>query len=227
MVGAVLLAAWLGVLTSISPCPLAANIAALSFVTRDLGRTRNTLAAGILYAGGRTATYVILAVLIVKSLVAIPQLSLFLQTTVSKFLGPLFILTGMVLLGLLSAPSFDKFQIGQQTASSLKTNGLAGAFSLGAVLALAFCPVSAALYFGSLIPLSVAHVSSLILPGVYGLGTAVPVLFFAVIVALGTQYVARAFSIVSMLQAWGNRITGGLFLLLGVYLSLTHVFGVL
>ena len=104
---------------------------------------------------------------------------------------------------------------------------MAGAFALGVLLALAFCPVSAALYFGSLIPLSIKHVSSLVLPGVYGIGTALPVLFFAVAVTLGTQSAARAFKVVSALDVWGNRITGAVFILLGIYLSLVDVFGVL
>lgn len=227
MFAAVLLAGWLGVLTSISPCPLASNIAALSFVTKELGQTRRALAAGALYAAGRTVTYAILALFIVKSLVTIPHLSLFLQTTVSKLLGPLFVLIGMVLLGLLSLPYWGTAGISQQTASTLKAKGLAGAFALGAVLALAFCPVSAALFFGSLIPLCLTNVSSITIPAVYGVGTALPVLVFAVVVALSTHSVAKAFKAVSAIEVWGHRITGGLFILLGIYLSLTHVFGVL
>jgi cytochrome c-type biogenesis protein len=227
MLMAMLLAVWLGILTSISPCPLASNIAALSFVTKELGKTRRALLVGGLYAFGRSVAYVLIAFVIVESLVAVPQLSLFLQTTVAKLLGPLLIVIGMFLLGLLSLPFKGLNPISQQTASGLQGKGLVGAFILGAVLALAFCPVSAALYFGSLIPLSVKHVSPFLLPAVYGIGTALPVLFFAVVVTLGTHSLARAFKAVTAIEVWGNRITGGLFILLGIYLSLVHVFEVL
>ena len=226
MFAALLLAGWLGILTSISPCPLTSNIAALSFITKELGQPRRALAAGMLYTAGRSATYILLAFTIVQSMATIPHLSIFLQTTVSKLLGPLFILIGMVLLGLLPVPFFGGSPLGQAAATRLQAKGLLGSFVLGAILALAFCPVSAALYFGSLIPLSVQHLSSLLLPTVYGIGTALPVLAFGVAVTLGTQPMVKAFHAASVVQVWGNRITGTVFVLIGLYLSLSHVFGV-
>ena len=227
MVSALLLALWLGILTSISPCPLASNIAALSFITRELGHTRRAIAVGVFYAAGRSITYVLIALIIVEASASVPHLSLLLQTTVTQLLGPLFVLIGLFILGLVRLPFSGTNAPTQQTAGRLKAKGFAGAFTLGVLLALAFCPVSAALYFGSLIPLSIKLVSPLLLPGLYGIGTALPVLFFAVAVTLGTQFAAKAFRLVSALEVWGNRITGVLFIVLGVYFSLVHVFGVL
>jgi len=221
-----LLAAWLGILTSISPCPLASNIAALSYVAKQSG-ARGAAAAGVLYALGRSLSYALLALLVVKALISTPRVSLFLQGVVTELLGPLFVLIGMLLLGLLSLP-FGGFDLGgRKAAKKLEGKGLAGALALGMLLALAFCPVSAAIYFGSLVPLSVQHNSAVLLPALYGLGTALPVLVFAVIIAFSTGSIARAFKLASAVERWGTRTTGVLFIVLGIYLSLVHVFEVL
>ena len=105
--------------------------------------------------------------------------------------------------------------------------GLWGALPLGVVFALTFCPVSAALFFGSLIPLAVQAQSSLVLPGLYGVGTAVPVLVFAVLIALGAKSVGRAFNALTKVEIWARRVTGIVFLMIGIYYALKFDFGVL
>ncbi|MEX1223439.1 MAG: aromatic aminobenezylarsenical efflux permease ArsG family transporter, partial [Pirellulales bacterium] len=173
---------WLGLLTSISPCPLATNIAAISYIGHRAGDTRHVFLSGLLYTLGRTIGYVALAGLIVAATLSLPQLSRILQSSMHMVLGPLLILVGMILLGLLS------FELGGRGISDgfrrrAESLGVWGALLLGLAFALSFCPTSAALYFGSLIPLSVQAGSSFLLPGVYGLGTAVPVLAFAFVIA--------------------------------------------
>ena len=223
---AVASALWLGILTSISPCPLATNIAAISFIGRQVGSPRRVFLSGFLYALGRTLAYLALGVLLVTSVLSVPELSMFLQRYMNKLLGPLLIVVAMFLLELVSF-SLPGSGVSQSMQKRLDALGLWGALPLGMLFALTFCPVSAALYFGSLIPLSVKAQSSVLLPGIYGVGTALPALVFAVLVAVSARSVGKAFNALTKVERWARRITGVLFLSIGVYYSLKFVFGVL
>ena len=179
-------AVWLGLLTSISPCPLATNIAAISYIGRRVGSPRQVVLTGVLYTLGRTLAYVVLGALLVASVLSVPQLSMFLQKYMNKLLGPLLILVAMFLLDLIQLRASGA-GMSEGMRKRVDALGLWGALPLGVVFALTFCPVSAALFFGSLIPLAVQARSSLVLPGLYGVGTAVPALAFAVLIAAGSQ----------------------------------------
>lgn len=218
-------ALWLGVLTSISPCPLATNLAAISYVSRDVGSPGKVLLAGLLYTLGRVLVYTALAALLVASVLSTPGVAQWLQANLNKFLGPLLILVGMVLLGLLSLGGRGA-GISDGLRARVDRLGLLGAALLGVVFALSFCPVSAALYFGSLLPLAVRAESTLAVPAVYGLGTALPVVVFAVLLTLGTARVGAAFNRLSQAEWWVRQGTGAAILLIGVYLTLHHVWRV-
>jgi len=218
-------ALWLGILTSISPCPLASNIAAISFVGRSVGSPRRVLIAGLLYSLGRALTYVLVGVLVVSSVLSLPSVSFFLQQRMNQVLGPLLILIGVGIMGWvrLPVPSWSWSQtLQQRTARS----GLAGAGLLGVLFALSFCPVSAGLFFGALIPLAVNAHSRVVVPAIYGLGTGIPVIVFAVLLVLGAQGIGRAFSALTKIERAARPITGGVFILAGLYLTVTHVFNV-
>jgi cytochrome c biogenesis protein CcdA len=218
------LAFWLGILTSISPCPLASNIAAVSFIGKDLSSNWKALLSGTGYAFGRTLTYVGLSVVLIGGLLAVPEVSNWLQKYMNLLLGPVLILVGMFLLELLSI-SLPSVERGVNFAQKTKRYGILGAVALGAVFALSFCPVSAALFFGSLIPLAVNHQSVLVLPVLYGIGTALPVIAFGVIIALGVKNLGVAFKRVTQVEVWFRRITGVVFILVGVWYSATYIFG--
>ncbi len=226
LVVASLSAFWLGVLTSISPCPLATNIAAISYVGRRLENPRQVFLGGLLYTVGRAATYGALGALLVASLLKAPSLSHLLQQYLNQILGPLLILIGMFLLELLSLPTVGG-SFAARFQERLGRRGLLGAFLLGALFALSFCPISAALFFGSLVPLAVANQSGVLLPSLYGVGSGLPVLAMALVVALGARSVGVAFNRLAAFEKWARRITGGVFLLVGVYLALVYDFGVL
>ena len=216
-------ALWLGILTSISPCPLATNIAAISYIGRQLANRRSVLWAGLLYSLGRTVVYVLLAALVISGLLAIPALSNFLQQYMHQLLGPLLILSGMFVLGLLSFGTGARgasAQLGERAAG----HGLWGAFLMGVVFALAFCPTSAALYFGALIPLSIEHGSRTAAPLLYGVGTALPVVVFAFIIAFSAASLGRAFNTLKAVEVWARNITGVLFILTGIWFVLRYVF---
>ncbi|OIP65708.1 MAG: cytochrome C biogenesis protein [Nitrospirae bacterium CG2_30_53_67] len=219
-------ALWLGVLTSLSPCPLATNIAAVSYVGKQIGRPRRVLAAGVVYSLGRALTYMVLGLLLVSSLLSAPILSHWLQKYMNKLLGPILILVGMALLELIQL-NVGGAGMALKMQKRIDTSGLWGAGLLGAVFALSFCPVSAALFFGSLIPLSIKYGSGMILPGLYGMGTGLPVLVFAILIAQGARSVSRIFDRITRIEVWARRITGVIFIGVGIYYSLSYIFVVL
>ena len=219
-------AAWLGILTSISPCPLATNIAAISFIGRRIDNPRAAVAAGLLYTLGRTLAYVVLAALLISSLLSAPVVSHLLQKHMNKVLGPILILVGMLLLGLIQFNTKGS-GLGEKVGQRVEAWGMWGGLPLGVVFALSFCPGSAALFFGSLIPLAVKCESTLVLPTLYGAGTALPVLVFAVLIVVGTRAVGQAFNRITQFELWARRITGGLFIGIGVYFCLAFIFRVL
>lgn len=216
---------WLGVLTSVSPCPLATNVAAVSFIGRRLENPRRVLLSGLLYTVGRMLTYVVLGVLLVSSVLNAPAVALFLQKYMNQVLGPLLILVGMLLLGLLSFGGFGG-GLAQRVQHRADRWGLAGSLLLGVVFALSFCPVSAALFFGSLIPVAIKADSGVLLPSLYGVGTGLPVFAFALLIALGFRSLAGVFNRVKAVEVWARRITGGAFIAIGIYYTLVYVFRV-
>jgi len=216
-------AAWLGILTSISPCPLASNIAAVSFVGRNVGSPRRAVVAGITYALGRAVTYALVAALVVSSVMSIPGVSFFLQHRMNQVLGPLLILVGISLLGWLRLPFPSRTLM--PAASERHGASVLGAGLLGVIFALSFCPVSAGLFFGALIPLAINTHSRVLLPSVYGIGTGLPVVFFALLIAAGAHWVGRAFDVLASIEHAARRVTGAIFVLCGIYLTATHVFG--
>jgi cytochrome c biogenesis protein CcdA len=219
-------AAWLGILTSISPCPLATNIAAISFIGRRIDSPRAAVATGLLYTLGRTLVYVVLGTLLVSSLLSAPVVSHVLQKYMNKILGPILILVGMLLVGLIQFNTKGS-QLGERVGKRVETWGMWGGLALGVVFALSFCPGSAALFFGSLVPLAVKYESRLLLPTVYGAGTALPVLVFAILIVLSTRAVGQAFNRITQFEWWARRITGALFIGIGIYFCLAFVFRVL
>ena len=215
---------WLGLMTSISPCPLAANIAAMSYVSREVGSRRRTLLAGLLYTLGRTLSYALLAAVLIAGLLSVPQVAVFLQRYMNRVLGPLLIVVGLALIELVSLPSFGG-GLSARFAERVKKAGLLGTLLFGAVLALAFCPLSAALFFGTLVPLALEQRSPLWLPAVYGIGTGLPVVVFAILLVAGIQWVGTAFNRISVFERWARRATAIVVIAVGVYYTVRFTLG--
>ncbi len=216
---------WLGILTSISPCPLATNIAAISFVGRRVGSPAKVFLAGLLYTAGRTLTYLVLGVLLVSSLLSAPYLSHVLQKYMNKALGPILILVGMVLVEFIQI-NFSGAGVSEKMQKRVEALGMWGALLLGVVFALSFCPLSAALFFGSLLPVALRCESGIILPSTYGVATGLPVLVFAVLIALGAKRVGETYNKLVPFEKWARCITGGIFILVGIYYCLSYIFRV-
>lgn len=215
---AIAISFYLGLLCAISPCPLATNIAAVGFVSRG-ATPRRTFLGGLLYALGRAIVYVMIAALLYKGVAAVPELSHFFLKYLNRVLGPLMIVVGAVMVGVITLPSIGNRHFAAQ-AKRLSKSGLMGALMLGGVFALAFCPTSAALFFGSLIPMSIERESAFLLPLVFGIGTSLPVVIFALLIALGVNWIGSLFNHLSIAERYLRLITGILFLAIGIVLSI-------
>jgi cytochrome c biogenesis protein CcdA len=219
-------ALWFGILTSISPCPLATNIAATTYIGRQIRTRFGTLVAGAAYTGGRATAYILICAIIVAGLFSIPGLSMFLQEYMNKLLGPLLIATGLLILNIfpLRLPV-----IGNTDAPFIKRlskGGIMGAVFLGFIFALSFCPVSAALFFGSVLPLSLKYKSGVWLPLWYGIGTALPVIGFAFLLAYSARFAAGFIKGVTLVEQYLRRLTAAIFMVIGIYFSITYLMGI-
>ena len=218
-------ALWLGILTSISPCPLATNIVAISFIGRDLSSHVRIFLSGMFYTLGRVAAYISIGALLSVGLSSVPDVANFLQTYMNAILGPMLFLTGILLFGFIS------FNLPGLRAERLQKlagrGGAAGPFLLGFIFALALCPVSAALFFGGLIPLALATHSPVLFPSLYGMGTGLPVMICAILIALGVQAIGRFFTGVTHFEKWARYATGAVFVVVGGYYAWVYTFNVI
>jgi len=218
---AVVTAVWLGILTSISPCPLATNLVAISFISRNVATPGRVFWTGMLYTLGRTLTYSALGALLVGSVLSIPQVSMALQYWMNRLLGPILIVVGMFLLDLLRF-NFMASLVTNSLQDRAQSWGTWGAGLLGMIFALSFCPVSAAIFFGSLIPLSLKADSPVALPALYGIGTGLPVALFAVGLAAGVQSLSVTLNRLGEIERWARRATGAVFIAVGLYYTFDH-----
>jgi len=213
---------WLGILTSISPCPLATNIAATTYLGRRIVSPFGIVLAAAAYTLGRALVYVIIAVAVIAGLLSISGVSMFLQAHMNKILGPVLLMTGLIILEWvpmrLPSAGFDPDRL-----KRLGDSGLPGAVAMGCLFALAFCPVSAALFFGGVIPLAIELRSPFSLPLLYAVGTAAPVIAFAAIIAYSTRLAGLFFNRLSVFERWLRRLTGLVFVLIGLYFCLKYI----
>lgn len=217
-------ALWLGILTSISPCPLTTNIAAISYVGRRVEKTGRVLFAGLLYTLGRSLAYLAVGILVTKGLLSIPGVSNFLQKYISLFIGPIIFLAGVLLLDIIKF-GFSGKGMDNTLQARIDKMGVWGAGLLGFLFALAFCPTSAGLFFGGLIPLAVKSNSAILFPILYGVGTALPVMVFALLLAFGAHLVGTVFNKLTIIEIWVRRITAVIMILAGIVLILKNNFG--
>lgn len=215
-------ALWLGFLTSISPCPLATNIAAISYLSKNSGPTARIWITGLSYTIGRMLAYLLIAILVVQSVLSIPTLSFFLQQQINKIIGPVLLITGILLLDIIPI-TWGRGGINHAMSQKIADSGWWGTLALGFLFAMAFCPVSAALFFGSLIPLAIKNQSSFTLPLIYGLGTALPVIACSIVLSISVQLLSKLFHQLSQIEKWIRRLTAIILIGIGLYFCLTYL----
>ncbi len=213
----VLSALLLGLVTAISPCPMATNIAAIAYVNRQVSSRKNAAISGSLYTLGRMFSYSLLGILIILAGLEIPGVATFLQDFGERVLGPLLIVTGVIMLVI------DRFSFGRGNGrlsaigDRLAGRGKLGAFLLGMLFALAFCPYSAIIFFGVLIPLAMNSAAGITLPAVYAIGTGLPVLVFGILLSAGIAGVAGWLNAVSRAEKVIRIIVSLIFIGVGIY----------
>ncbi|MFH1362982.1 MAG: aromatic aminobenezylarsenical efflux permease ArsG family transporter [Candidatus Omnitrophota bacterium] len=217
-------ALWLGILTSISPCPLATNIAAISFLSKKINHPRLVLQSSIAYTIGRMLAYAVLGVVIITSIVSVPVTANFLQKYMNKLLGPILLVVGLFLLDLIKI-NIPSFSVSKENQATLAESGVKGSFALGVVFALSFCPIAAALFFGSLIPLALKSSYGIALPFFYGVGTGIPVVVFAVGIAMGVTSFSKWSHKTMIFELYTRKITGIAFILIGIYFIWHYIVG--
>jgi len=205
----------LGLMTAISPCPLATNISAIGFISRDIENHKRVFINGLVYTLGRAISYTTLAVILFFGASKM-NISMLFQGWGEKLLGPLLILIGLFMLDIIKIkfPSFSGLteKIGEKGKGSYWSTLL-----LGMLFALAFCPYSGVLYFAILIPMTVASASSLYLPIVFAIATGLPVIIFAWLLAFAVGNVGKLYNHIKTFELWFRRVVAVLFILVGIY----------
>lgn len=212
----------LGLITAMSPCPLATNIAAIGFIGRDIENRKRVFFNGILYTLGRVVAYTLLGIILI---VIIKGGSSFfgLQKFIGKYgemiIGPALLLIGILMLfsNKLRLPSFVLKSDGENVAK----RGSWGAFLLGILFSLTFCPSSGIFYFGMLIPFSASVTMGYLLPIIFAIATALPVLVVAWILAFSAEQIGKVYGQIQKIQKYLNIIISLLFMLIGIYYCIT------
>ena len=208
----------LGLLTAISPCPLATNTTAISFISKDICNRNKIFLGGLLYTLGRVVAYTVLGIILISILKE--GSSMFsLQKGISKYgeilIAPVLIFVGVFMLfgDRLNLPKFGF----SGTGKAEKLKGNLGSLLLGVLFALAFCPTSGLFYFGMLIPMSAAEPGGYLLPIVYAVATGLPVILVAWILAYSVAGIGKFYNRIQVFQKWFNRVVAVLFIAVGIY----------
>lgn len=212
-----LLAAFaLGLLTAVSPCPLATNITATAYIAKTINSKSKVVLSGLLYTFGRVFSYTAIGTLIYFGASKFQVAKLF-QGNGEKFIGPIMILIGLIMLDVIKLKFLSNGNLTEKFSEKFKDKGLLGSFLLGALFALAFCPYSGALFFGMLIPLTLSAKAGLALPVVFSLGTGLPVLIFAFIIAFSIEKLGKYFKAIQKVEKVMRIVAGLTFLITGLY----------
>lgn len=205
----------LGLMTAISPCPLATNVTAIGFISKDMENQKRVFINGLIYTLGRSISYTAIGLLFFFSASQF-QFEGAIQEWGEKLIGPILIIIGLLMLGVINIkiPGLGSITDKMQDQSG---KGFWGVLLLGIVFALAFCPYSGVLYFGMLIPMTVSSVTGLYLPIIFALGTGIPVIIFAWLIAFSVGSIGSMYNRLKNFEIWFRRVVAVLFIGVGIY----------
>jgi sulfite exporter TauE/SafE len=212
----------LGLMTAISPCPLATNITAIGFISKDIESQRKVFINGLVYTLGRAISYTAIGLLFFFGASQF-EFAGFFQEWGEKILGPLLIIIGLFMLGVfnLNIPGIGSLTEKMENKSN---SGFWGVLLLGIVFALAFCPYSGVLYFGMLMPMTISSASGLYLPLFFAIATGIPVIIFAWLIAFSVGSIGNVYNKLKTFELWFRRVVAVLFIGVGVYYIITMFF---
>ena len=206
----------LGLMTAISPCPLATNITATAYISKNITSKKKVFLSGLLYSFGRAFSYTSIGLLLFFGASKF-HIALFFNQNGEKFLGPLLIVLGLIMLNVIKFNFLQKSNFTERLSNKFKDKGLLGSFLIGVVFALAFCPYSGALFFGMLIPISISSANGLYLPVIFAFGTGLPVVIFTYLLAFTAGKVGLFYNRITKIEKVMRTIAGYVFVITGLY----------
>jgi cytochrome c biogenesis protein CcdA len=206
----------LGLMTAISPCPLATNITATAYISKNIASKKKVFLSGILYSLGRAFTYTSIGLILFFGASKF-HIARFFSQNGEKYLGPLLIIIGLIMLNIIRPNFFHKMNFTDKLSEKFQDKGLLGSFLIGAIFALAFCPYSGALYFGMLIPMTISSIDGLYLPVIFAIGTGLPVLLFTYLLAFTANSIGSFYAKITTIEKAMRTIAGVVFIITGIY----------
>ena len=207
----------LGLMTAISPCPLATNITATAFISKNISSKRKVFLSGLLYSLGRGFSYTAIGLILYFGASKF-HIARFFNQNGEKYLGPLLIIIGLIMLNIIKLNFLGKSNSQEKLSEKFKDKGLLGSFLIGVVFALAFCPYSGALFFGVLIPMTIiASADGLYLPIVFAFGTGLPVILFTYLLAFTAGKIGVFYNKITKIEKVMRTVAGVVFILTGLY----------
>ncbi|WP_396603320.1 aromatic aminobenezylarsenical efflux permease ArsG family transporter [Algibacter sp. R77976] len=206
----------LGLMTAISPCPLATNITATAYISKNISSKRNVFLSGLLYSLGRGFSYTAIGLILYFGASKF-HIARFFNQNGEKYLGPLLIIIGLIMLNIIKLNFLGKSGFQERLSEKFKDKGLLGAFLIGVVFALAFCPYSGALFFGILIPMTITSGDGLYLPIIFAFGTGLPVILFTYLLAFTAEKVGVFYKSITKIEKLMRTVAGVVFIITGLY----------
>lgn len=206
----------LGLMTAISPCPLATNITATAFISKNISSKRKVFLSGLLYSLGRGFSYTAIALILYFGASKF-HIARFFNQNGEKYLGPFLILIGLIMLHVIKLNFLGKSNFQEKLSEKFNNKGLLGSFLIGLVFALAFCPYSGALFFGMLIPMTIVSADGLFLPIVFAFGTGLPVILFSYLLAFAAGNIGMFYNRISKIEKIMRTVAGVVFIITGFY----------
>lgn len=206
----------LGLMTAISPCPLATNITATAYISKNIASKRKVFLNGLLYSLGRAFSYTTIGVILFLGANKF-HIARFFNQNGEKYLGPLLIIIGLIMLNVIKLNFLGKINFQEKLSERFKDKGLLGSFLIGIVFALAFCPYSGALFFGMLIPMTISSADGLYLPFVFAIGTGLPVILFTYLLAFTAGKVGVFYNRITKIEKVMRLVAGVVFIITGLY----------
>ena len=218
----ILTAFLLGLMTAISPCPLATNITATAYLSKDIGNKRRVLFNGVFYTLGRMFTYTALGMIFYFGASQF-RIAKLLQGVGGMWLGIALVVIGVLMLDVIRLGGISTGKLAEKLGNKKGKKTYLDAFLLGLLFALAFCPYSGVLYFGGLIPMTIASPSGLLLPPVFAIATGLPVIIIAWLLAYSVGNVGKFYNKMNVFQKWFKRIIAAVFIVVGAYYIIINI----
>lgn len=212
----------LGLMTALSPCPLATNITATAYLSKDISEKRRVLFNGIFYTLGRTFSYTALGLIFYFGASKF-QVAKLLQNVGGIYLGIGLVLIGILMLDIIKINIPGLGKISQKVSQKNMKKSYLNAFLLGVLFALAFCPYSGVLYFGVLIPMTISSPTGLLLPPIFAIATGLPVIIIAYLLAYSMSNVGKFYNKMKSFEVWFRRIISAVFIIVGVYYIIVNI----